>query len=169
MRHFIFSLILSIGLTGVTQAQTVQPSDLSAILAEQGISGGLDHAAEQDEGPQKALCSARCIRWMRCNICCMCATIIIQDVCRWCLADARRCGVNPNAEFDPAFIEIGLTGALERLAKAERALADISEDEFALTIDLDDVWFDVDKDGVRALMNPWACLWPVFLMCSRRR
>ncbi len=150
MRHFIFSLILSIGLTGVTQAQTVQPSDLSAILAEQGISGGLDHAAEQDEGPQKsfmlgALHTLDAVQYM--------LHVRYDNYSgRLPLVPGGRAAlrVNPNAEFDPAFIEIGLTGALERLAKAERALADISEDEFALTIDLDDVWFDVDKDGVRA-------------------
>lgn len=149
MRHMIFSLFLSLALTGFAHGQAA-PSDLSAILAEQGVSGGFDYAAEQEQSAQKsfmlgALHTLDAVQYM--------LHVRYDNYSgRLPLVPGGRTAlrVNPNSEFDPAFIEIGLTGALERLAEAERALEDISDDEFALTIDLDDVWFDVDKDGARA-------------------
>ncbi|WP_027834517.1 hypothetical protein [Maritalea myrionectae] len=150
MRHFILGLFLSLGLAGGAHGQAAQPSELSAILAEQGVSSGLDYAAEQENSARKSF---------------MLGALHTLDAVQYMLHSRYEnysgrlplvpggqtvLRVNPNSEFDPAFIEIGLTGALERLAEAERALADIGEDELALTIDLNDVWFDVDKDGVRA-------------------
>lgn len=150
MRQLVLSLFLSVGLTGLAQAQPAEPAELSAILAEQGISGGLDYAAQQEQSAQKsfmlgALHTLDAVQYM--------LHVRYDNYSgRLPLVPGGRTvlRVNPNSEFDAAFIEIGLTGALERLAKAEQALAEISEDEFALTIDLNDVWFDVDTDGVRA-------------------
>ncbi|MGJ8529030.1 hypothetical protein [Maritalea sp.] len=56
---------------------------------------------------------------------------------------------NPNAEFDPAFVEVALTGAIERLKTAQATLEQVAGKEFVAPVDLNNVWFDIDKDGIR--------------------
>ena len=54
---------------------------------------------------------------------------------------------NPNAEFDPAFLETTLTRGLEQMTRAQSTLKQASEDDFAVTVRITDIWFDVNKDG----------------------
>jgi len=56
---------------------------------------------------------------------------------------------NPDAKFDPAFVETAMLGALEHFAKAETALDAATGKDFAAEVDLKDLWFDVDGDGKR--------------------
>lgn len=56
---------------------------------------------------------------------------------------------NPDAEFDPAFVENAMLGALEHFAKAETALSQATGKPFTVEVDLKDLWFDVDADGER--------------------
>ena len=56
---------------------------------------------------------------------------------------------NPDAEFDPAFLENALTRGLAQMARAEASLEKAAEDEFAVTVRITDIWFDVNKDGKR--------------------
>ena len=56
---------------------------------------------------------------------------------------------NPNAKFDPAFLETTLTRGLKQLARARVPLKRAAADEFAVTIRITDIWFDVNKDGKR--------------------
>lgn len=57
---------------------------------------------------------------------------------------------NPDGQFDPAFVETAMTGALEHLAGAEAALDGAMDTDFAVEIALTDLWFDIDGDGVRS-------------------
>jgi len=56
---------------------------------------------------------------------------------------------NPNGEFSPDFLEIALKRGLSEFAKAERPLDRASKEDFAATIRVTDLWFDVNKDGVK--------------------
>ena len=56
---------------------------------------------------------------------------------------------NPDAEFDPAFLEIAMTQALTHLARAETSLDLAAGKEFAVSFPLTSVWFDVNANGTR--------------------
>ena len=56
---------------------------------------------------------------------------------------------NPNAKFDPAFVETTLTRGLEQMSRSQKSLARASEDEFGVTVRITDIWFDVNKDSER--------------------
>ena len=56
---------------------------------------------------------------------------------------------NPDAKFDPAFIEIALTGALEHLANAEASLKRASGKDFAINVNVGELWFDINSNGTR--------------------
>ncbi|MEO0883296.1 MAG: hypothetical protein AAFY34_11300 [Pseudomonadota bacterium] len=56
---------------------------------------------------------------------------------------------NPDAEFDPAFVEMAMLGALEHFARAEDALTAALGEDFTVDVDLADIWFDIDADGMR--------------------
>lgn len=56
---------------------------------------------------------------------------------------------NPKGKFRPEFLEIALKQGLNEFGKAERPLALASHSEFAATIRVTDLWFDVNKDGVK--------------------
>lgn len=56
---------------------------------------------------------------------------------------------NPEAVFDPAFVETAMLGALDHFAKADAALENATGEVFAVEVDLADFWFDVDGDGAR--------------------
>lgn len=56
---------------------------------------------------------------------------------------------NPDAKFDPAFVETAMLGALDHFAKAERALEGAIGKDFAVEVELKELWFDVDRDGKR--------------------
>ena len=57
---------------------------------------------------------------------------------------------NPDAQFDPAFIENAMKEALVHLALAETALKTASGKDFSVVLDADDFWFDIDEDGKRS-------------------
>ncbi|MEQ9315245.1 MAG: hypothetical protein RLN72_05290 [Henriciella sp.] len=54
---------------------------------------------------------------------------------------------NPDGEFDPAFLETAMTGALAHLSRAEATLDGIAGEDFAVEIDLSTLWFDITGDG----------------------
>lgn len=56
---------------------------------------------------------------------------------------------NPDAEFDPAFIETAMTQALEHLARAEASLTRAAAKDMAVEVPLDAIWFDVNSNGTR--------------------
>jgi hypothetical protein len=57
---------------------------------------------------------------------------------------------NPDARFDPDFIEQAMTAALNQLRRAEQALETASAGEFGVVIDLDALWLDIDGDGSKS-------------------
>jgi hypothetical protein len=56
---------------------------------------------------------------------------------------------NPDAQFDPAFVEIALTGALERLTAARASLDLAVGKEFAIDVNISELWFDVNRNAQR--------------------
>ncbi|NQY39452.1 MAG: hypothetical protein HRT80_05060 [Henriciella sp.] len=56
---------------------------------------------------------------------------------------------NPDAEFDPAFIEIAMTQALDHLARAEASLERATGRDMAVEFPLDAIWFDINANGTR--------------------
>lgn len=56
---------------------------------------------------------------------------------------------NPEATFDPAFIEIAMTQALDHLGRAETSLERATGQELAVEVPLDAIWFDVNANGTR--------------------
>ncbi len=56
---------------------------------------------------------------------------------------------NPDATFDPAFLEIAMTEALTHLARAETSLGRVTGQDFAVNFPLTSVWFDVNANGKR--------------------
>ncbi len=61
----------------------------------------------------------------------------------------NRLPANPDASFDPAFLEIAMTGALAHLARAETSLERAADKEFGTAFPLTAVWFDVNANGTR--------------------
>ena len=57
--------------------------------------------------------------------------------------------LNPNAEFDPAFVETTLTRGLQQMSRAQMSLKKASKEDFGVTVRITDIWFDVNQDGVR--------------------
>ncbi len=56
---------------------------------------------------------------------------------------------NPDGAFDPAFFVNAMEGALVQLSGAEAALKPAIAGEFAVEVDLNDIWLDVNADGKR--------------------
>ena len=56
---------------------------------------------------------------------------------------------NPNAIFDPAFVENAMKGALERLLQSGEYLKGAVGQDFAVNVDLSKIWFDIDRNGQR--------------------
>ncbi len=61
----------------------------------------------------------------------------------------NRLPANPDAEFDPAFIEIAMLQALEHLSRAESSLEQVAGEAFAIEVSMADIWFDVNANGSR--------------------
>ncbi|MEE9272686.1 MAG: hypothetical protein V3U57_05405 [Robiginitomaculum sp.] len=56
---------------------------------------------------------------------------------------------NPNAKFDPAFIEIALKGALVHLQRAQKSLERAVDKDFAVTVNLAELWLDINANRKR--------------------
>lgn len=61
----------------------------------------------------------------------------------------NRLPANPEARFDPAFLEIAMTRALEHLHAAETHLARAAGKDISVAFPLDAVWFDINANGQR--------------------
>lgn len=56
---------------------------------------------------------------------------------------------NPDGQFDPAFVETAMSGALTHLDAAREALEPVLSGEFAAELQLADVWLDINANGAR--------------------
>ena len=61
----------------------------------------------------------------------------------------NRLPANPDAEFDPAFIENAMMEALTHLDRAETSLSKATGKEFGIDIAMTNLWFDVNANGER--------------------
>jgi hypothetical protein len=151
MRHIVLGIVLSLGLAGSPlYAQEISPSPLSGVIKADGLSAGVAFAEQQPDGDRKqfalgalnTLQAVEHILQVRYNN--------YSGRLPLVPGGTTQLRLNPNAKFDPAFIENALVGAADALATAQGHLENLGEDEFALVINLDDIWFDVDADGQRA-------------------
>ena len=53
---------------------------------------------------------------------------------------------NPNALFDPAFIERAMTDALTHLARADSTLSNVAGEPFEVDVFLPALWFDINQN-----------------------
>lgn len=56
---------------------------------------------------------------------------------------------NPNGKFKADFLEVALKRGLHQFGKAERPLVEASKSDFSAVIRVSDIWFDVNKDGMK--------------------
>lgn len=73
---------------------------------------------------------------------------------------------NPDATFDPKFFETAMTGALKHLSRAQRTLETATAGEFAVKVQLNDFWFDINADGAR---DEWEGLIDLMAQLNARR
>ncbi|MEM9669392.1 MAG: hypothetical protein AAF950_10745 [Pseudomonadota bacterium] len=121
----------------------------SEVLAEDGLSGVPDWSAAQDAGPGAAYLSGMAE-----------ALSAIEHVLqvRYAtysgelpLAPGGQIAIayNPDAKFDPAFVETAAKGALEHFARADLVLRNATGKDFAVEVNLAEIWFDINADGTR--------------------
>ena len=65
---------------------------------------------------------------------------------------------NPDGRFDPAFLETAMRGALAHLSEAQAALGPAIDGEFAVEVQLADIWLDINSNGTR---EDWENVLPV--------
>ena len=58
-------------------------------------------------------------------------------------------GYNPDAKFDPAFLENALSGALTHWQRAQDSLDKAVGKDFAINVNIGELWFDINKNGKR--------------------
>ncbi len=56
---------------------------------------------------------------------------------------------NPDAKFDPAFVETALKGALIHLERAQKSLDKARSKDFAVNVNLAELWLDINANGKR--------------------
>ncbi|MCF4099001.1 hypothetical protein [Maritalea mediterranea] len=148
MRRFLTSLGMCFALaSSVVMAEELVPSPLSAALAEGGLAGGLDYAETALDGDEQrfalgALTALQAVEHI--------FQVRYDNYSgRLPLVPGGRSQLrlNPDAQFDPAFVEMALKGANERWARAQNHLEQMGDEEFGLMINLQHIWFDVDSDG----------------------
>ncbi|MEL6858716.1 MAG: hypothetical protein AAFO74_10035 [Pseudomonadota bacterium] len=67
----------------------------------------------------------------------------------WVPGMRNRLPYNPDASFDPAFLEQAMIAALSHLDRAETTLAGMAGDDFVAAFPLQAIWFDVNANGTR--------------------
>ena len=149
----ILSAVAALALAPTLSAQ--EPPDIhpvSEVIAEQGLSAGegyllMESAFGSKDETNFLLGGVRFLRGIE---------VMMQT--RWENSDVSIGFIpgmrgdlpfNPNAKFDPAFLERTLTRGLAEMSRAQASLKQASEDEFAVTVRITDIWFDVNKDGER--------------------
>ncbi|MEO1406840.1 MAG: hypothetical protein AAFV54_10170, partial [Pseudomonadota bacterium] len=135
------------GLAACTGSADADQRSFSEVLAEDGLSGVPDWSSKQDGSPDAAYLAGMAE-----------ALSAIEHVFQVRYANysgelpltpggQAAIDYNPDAEFDPAFVENAMLGALEHFARAEDALAGAIGQDFAVEVDLSEIWFDIDADG----------------------
>ncbi len=150
MKNIIIRLAVAFCLIISSSSAFAQKKILvSQILAKQGISGTIDYFKNQTDQPKyqfvlgglEALSAIEFILQVRYE----------NYSGQLPLVPGGRAQIeyNPDAVFDPAFIETALKGALERLERAENIFDEMSGEEFFIELYVSDIWFDINKNGKR--------------------
>lgn len=153
MKYFVLKLltIISFVTAGVFPSLSVaqEQQSISVVLAENGVHAGIEWLQAQPESSQtkfllgglEALSAFEFLLQVR-----------YQNHSRELpLFPGGNVQVpdNPDAVFDPAFVEIALMGALERLARSQQILSEIEGQEFFANLNPFLIWLDVNSNGQR--------------------
>lgn len=150
MRSIIFRLLLSVWLFAVASSAIAQDEvSFSKILAKDGLSGTAIWLKKQPKTPEN--------KFLLGGVQALSAIEYILQVRydnysgQLPLVPGGRAQIeyNPDAVFDPSFVEIALKGALAHLAKAEKTLQGAVGQDFNAQLNIADIWFDINKNGKR--------------------
>ncbi len=142
--------LIGIGLlTACGQGKRVEPRTYSEVISEDGLAGAAAWLKAQDEtaetaflvGMTEALLGVEHILQVR--------YATYSGELPLLPGGQAEIAYNPNAEFDPAFVEIAMLGALEHFAASKTALDGAVSQPFAVEVDLALIWFDIDANGAR--------------------
>lgn len=141
---------LSLAACGGRASGSPDPRPWDEVLRNEGLSAAETHLASQDETPETAFLLGA-VRFLRAGEHVMqvryknyAGELPLLPGMRNTLPE-----VNPDGRFDPAFLERAMSGALVHLEGAEAALAPAVEGEFAVEVQLADIWLDINSDGAR--------------------
>ncbi|MEM6412610.1 MAG: hypothetical protein AAF683_13865 [Pseudomonadota bacterium] len=137
------------GVAACSGAADADQRSFSEVIAEDGLSGVPDWSAAQTGSPETAYLAGMAE-----------ALSAIEHVLQvrystysgeLPLAPGGQATIdyNPDAEFDPAFVETAMLGALGHFASAEDALVMATGKDFTVDVDLAELWFDIDADGTK--------------------
>ncbi|MCF6344739.1 MAG: hypothetical protein L3J15_08750 [Devosiaceae bacterium] len=150
MKNILSRLVIFIWLLVFTGGALAQNNNsFSEVLAKQGFSGAIDWLQTQPKTPEnqfllggvEALSAIEFILQVRYDN--------YSGELPLVPGGRAQLQYNPDAVFDPAFIEIALKGALKRLEKASNVLDKTVGNDFSIEVDIADLWFDINKNGKR--------------------
>jgi len=154
MRHFITSAALAATVFAASPSAIAQETDIhpvSEVIAEGGLvaAEGFLTARSFLGGDDETAFLLGGVQFLR-GIEVMMQTRWDNNAAGFALMPGMRADLPPNPKakkFDPAFFETALTRGLVQFSKAERQLSRASKQDFAVTVRLTDLWFDVNRDG----------------------
>jgi hypothetical protein len=147
---------IQLGLAGCALAActpTAQAPEIDTtwqeILAEQGLAAAEIALSEQERSPDADFLIGG-IQFLRASEAIMQVRYQNSSASLALIPGMRNSlPANPDAKFDPAFLEFAMTQALEHLSRAETSLARATGEEIAVEVPLTAIWFDVNANGTR--------------------
>ncbi len=138
-------------MVSTVSAQTTgsEARSLGEVLATDGLAAAEQHQLAQPPSPQRAfqLGGIQFLRSIEAILQIRFATY--PDPLRLLPGMRLRIPDNPEARFDPAFLEQSMEAALEHLTKAQDSLKGAIGEDFSAEIQLADIWMDINANGQR--------------------
>ena len=143
----ITSFLVGVVFPSISVAQ--EQKSISVMLAEHGIQASIDWVSEQPQNPQnrfflgglEALSAFEFLLQVRYQN-------YSGELPLFPGGDVQ-VAENPNAVFDPAFVEIALKGALTRLARSQQFLDEAAGQDFFANLNPFLIWLDINSNGQR--------------------
>lgn len=150
-KAFVAALLgLSLAACGGRASGTPDPRPWDEVLRSEGLAAAELNLASQEETPETAFLLGA-MRFLRAGEHIMqvryknyAGELPLLPGMRNTLPEQ-----NPDGQFDPAFLERAMSGALVHLEGAEAALGPAVEGAFAVEVQLSDIWLDINSDGAR--------------------
>ena len=152
MRKFYVAALAGLAMAACApSAQTPQSDEPSwqDVLATEGLAAAESNLSARPETPENSF-ALGAVQFLRASEAIMQVRYQNATTPLAIVPGMRnRLPANPNAEFDPAFIEIAMTQALEHLGKAEESLKGATGESFGIDVSMANIWFDVNANGSR--------------------